>query len=796
MKKWGMVMLLRLLFFITAVAPVWAATLRVPEDINTIQSAVDGAQPGDVIEISSGTHDGPVTMRSGITLRGVGGEVTISNTRNSSAVLLIDDCSDVAVEGIAFDAHSESTSDDDDLLHSAATAHNSSATFSNCRFTGGSAAGVDVSGSSKVQFQECTFSENESFGLDIHGLSQVSLDHCTFSSNQVGAQAGKFTEVEFISCAFKSNDWDGFHASDVDFVTIAACVFESNGRNGVLVDGCEELSITKSEVISNGSEGLYLAACSQATISQVTSNSNESNGICVRFGTKGTINDSVFEENEGSGIWAGGFGTEVELHSNRTNQNWRHGVFIGFAAKAYANANTVIENEADGIRVAGIETFAKVMENTCRDNGEYEIVFNDFAQGTASKNAIDDGLGSITVVSEAFVDGDEALAFQADSAAQVDYWVDISELPALLHRHEFDHLNKVGGILLERNPRYSAGSWMVPAYLHAISNGENGFNETDLEALEAAFAVWRIHSPASYTRVLAEIDFRHQKAYVLCKNQDPREVSESLQSAQEAWECLEEAEKFDSRHPVQNQLSIGIGLLLRKPMEFLDLEVERAAVLDPAFAPVFEVRAIGLTPHWDGKRGQVDAFASSARELAGEHGDQIYAQIAVAVYGYMSLDVRHFELFKLEWEQVLKGYESLMQQFPESNYYRNSLALAASIHEEKQTAALMFQQIGVDWDRNVWSSRKGFESFRAWALEDGAYPKKIPYPDKHFFLETFRYVGATSAVGMLTTLLLALALGGAVYVSSQVRKRRQANLKNKPPALPGLRTPPPLPKRD
>lgn len=54
--------------------PLAAATLRVPQDHNTIQAAIDASSPGDVVIVSAGTYRERLTLQPGITLRSDGND--------------------------------------------------------------------------------------------------------------------------------------------------------------------------------------------------------------------------------------------------------------------------------------------------------------------------------------------------------------------------------------------------------------------------------------------------------------------------------------------------------------------------------------------------------------------------------------------------------------------------------------------------------------------------------------------------------------------------------------------------
>ena len=78
-----------------------AGTILVPEDADTIQRAVDLAQPGDQVLVGAGTYNESVTLKSDIQLVGTGVGETILKTDHGPAIL-IDNLVNVEISGFTF----------------------------------------------------------------------------------------------------------------------------------------------------------------------------------------------------------------------------------------------------------------------------------------------------------------------------------------------------------------------------------------------------------------------------------------------------------------------------------------------------------------------------------------------------------------------------------------------------------------------------------------------------------------------------------------------------------------------
>jgi nitrous oxidase accessory protein NosD len=65
--------------------PALAKTIEVPKDYQTIQAAINAAQPGDLILIAPGIYKENLTIRKSIELRGADAGVIVDGSRARSA---------------------------------------------------------------------------------------------------------------------------------------------------------------------------------------------------------------------------------------------------------------------------------------------------------------------------------------------------------------------------------------------------------------------------------------------------------------------------------------------------------------------------------------------------------------------------------------------------------------------------------------------------------------------------------------------------------------------------------------
>ncbi len=179
-------------------AGVSAETIRVPDQYETIQAAIDAAEAGDEVLVAAGTYNDCthekemvlhcVIMKSGVSLIGSGSSSTIIDAQGLGRVMLADSCAaGTRIEGITVTGGSTSNPRYGAGLH--------------CYY-------------SEIEFQDVTMTENVTSGNG-GGASVVRganiFTDCVFSNNQANAYYGGgiyciSSNSEFISCHFTRNN--------------------------------------------------------------------------------------------------------------------------------------------------------------------------------------------------------------------------------------------------------------------------------------------------------------------------------------------------------------------------------------------------------------------------------------------------------------------------------------------------------------------------------------------------------------------------------------------------------------
>ena len=279
-------------------------TILVPlgEDI---QSAINSASTGDVVQLEAGTYELSVQLDmagKAITLRGAQGNGTSLTTIDSSGSIRAIQCvggetADTVIEGISFQTSEASSG------WAMVRIVSSSPTLRNCSFQS-SNAGLVSSGEGSPVFESCIFMIGSMDGISLMG-GQPSFDDCRFTSNASTSQA-----IVFESGSYAFHD----------------CIFDDAGLyaygDNASEDGCGSFSFTFSGCEFGGTYAFMRLAPYCPDVSSLVLDE------CVFSGIDGTmysgvistsmddviISDCVFTSNQGTILSPDGFNySDVDL---------------------------------------------------------------------------------------------------------------------------------------------------------------------------------------------------------------------------------------------------------------------------------------------------------------------------------------------------------------------------------------------------------------------------------------------------------------------------------------------------
>jgi len=395
----GKITVLVCLFLFIGSVTAFSATINVPADYTTIQLAINNASDGDVISVSSGTHDG-FTIQDGprvyVESRD-GARVTILDGYQNGEVVAFIDVEDgtgrLGIEGFTI---------------TNGTGH------SDADICGG---GIYCRSSSpKIKSNVITDNTAE-YGGGIYCLRFEDGDDCspiieynTISENIVeddgigGGICCRALDAQVIirnnQILYNEADQDGggiailtdYNANGIDIALIEDNLISYNiadnnnqtyAGGGICTKGYGKIEIKENDILSNESGsggGIALSknsGCNDQDLVEMNiiayNTGGDGGGVCLNS-NRALLRDNMIYENEAVGDYTNGGGVYVG----------------GTKARIFVN-NTITKNTAGGTGSTGGGVYI--------DNGTYDTITNEIIWGNSATlvNELDDGGNSPTV---------------------------------------------------------------------------------------------------------------------------------------------------------------------------------------------------------------------------------------------------------------------------------------------------------------------------------------------------------------------------------------------------------------
>ena len=316
-----------LFVFVLFIPNVFSATLRVPSQYSTIQSAIDAASSGDTVLVTAGTYTEAITLTNGVILQSVSG---------SASTFLDGTGLDASVVTMA----SNSTLDGFTIQNGTGT---TTAPLGGDLQGGG---GIFCNSKTNVTIQNCIItnnsvsliSANDAYGggMYVQNTTSSTISNCTFSSNtsayQTGglvflALSGNTTSFTITDCIFDSNEAidnvGGMNTAGTGGsynITVSRCTFLNNISSGdsggaELGDGTFTVNncLFYSNSAADAAGGLVISTTTgdcTATVTNCTFANNTGNGSHGASAFHGggttataTFRNCIFYGNSGYGIY-------------------------------------------------------------------------------------------------------------------------------------------------------------------------------------------------------------------------------------------------------------------------------------------------------------------------------------------------------------------------------------------------------------------------------------------------------------------------------------------------------------
>jgi len=218
--------------------------VRVPQDVSSLQEAIQLVLPGGIVEVAAGTYKANLVITKPMTVRGAGPRRTvIKSARYSHPVVQVKGDAEVTLEGLTI-------------------------TGALGRCNGGICPyGLYVKDSARVTLTEVNISGNYYGGLCVTSTAQVTLKDCTVSDNGnhggPGLHVLYHAQVTLKDSTVSNNGDSGLIVEDATQAFIEGCLIEGNGIDGITVleDAHVELSSTTVRYNTGWGIAAYLKKC-------------------------------------------------------------------------------------------------------------------------------------------------------------------------------------------------------------------------------------------------------------------------------------------------------------------------------------------------------------------------------------------------------------------------------------------------------------------------------------------------------------------------------------------------------
>ena len=330
---------------------VAGATTHYVNPGDSINSAVDSADPGDTIIVRDGTYNENVLVKKRLTIRSENG----SDSTTVAAFMVTEDY--VNIRGFTV------TGGDWDW-------------------------GIYLYG-----VDHCIISDNHisnNTGILLYGSDKNDLTGNTANSNnESGIYLSHSNNNTLTNNIANSNSVCGIWLYLSYYNTLTNNIANSNTEYGIYLDSSRNNTLTNNTANSNGHHGIYLHSWSNYnTLTSNTANENNDYGIYLDLSRNNTLTSNTANENNDYGIdlYSSYYNT---LTSNTANENNYGGIYLHDSS----NYNTLTKNTANSNTVYGIYLYSwsrnnMLTSNTANSNNEYGIYLHNWSNNNSLTNNI------------------------------------------------------------------------------------------------------------------------------------------------------------------------------------------------------------------------------------------------------------------------------------------------------------------------------------------------------------------------------------------------------------------------
>ncbi|MGZ5027189.1 MAG: DUF4034 domain-containing protein [Methylobacter sp.] len=268
----------------------------------------------------------------------------------------------------------------------------------------------------------------------------------------------------------------------------------------------------------------------------------------------------------------------------------------------------------------------------------------------------------------------------------------------LFVKEQFDDLEKLIADWNNPDNRNADGKWKLLAFSDAlVLRFNNGSWDADYEIIKH----WRQKYPQSASAAIAEATYWNTYAWNARGNGFANSVS------QEGWKLFEERNRkaesvllesapYASGNPEWYAVRLAVANVLNAPKRQLVKLSEEATQRHPYYYSIYSAVVHALTPSWGGDWRSINAFIKASAMKTKEHeGAALYTRLYMMASACGTCD-QAFNLFrdtKVSWPEMKKGFDDLLNHYPNSLWNLNKYASFACQAGDKATFRALRRRI-------------------------------------------------------------------------------------------------------
>ena len=337
-----------------------------------ISSAIENANPGDVIEIENGTYHENIVLDKQLTLRGVGNSIIEGDGVESTILVMADGC---AIENLVVrgsgnpHAGIEICSNNNNIVGNIITQN--------------AGYGVCVSDASNNTISSNTIKENGFSGVQLEEAGQNTISGNTVTSNSKSGISLFQSENNLVT----DNDADNNNEAGIRLENSNQNSIEDNSANdnmrGFSLSGSKQNAISSNSAEDNNLQGMYFVNSGNNAVTGNKAYRNDV-GISVQKSSGVSLSDNVANDNDLDGIRLFEF-IDGSVSVNTANSNARDGIRLESSRGNQIDGNTAKNNDEQGISLWQSED-NDVFENTANDNKKCGIQLSGSNANTVTQN--------------------------------------------------------------------------------------------------------------------------------------------------------------------------------------------------------------------------------------------------------------------------------------------------------------------------------------------------------------------------------------------------------------------------